>query len=183
MIHINLLPVRDIIRRKKFKKQLLLSLLSFIGILCLFLIIELWQLNSIQNLKEEEKKIIAEKQQYAKVLEDIKKMEEEKKLLLTRIEVINLLKQSSSLTVRVLDEIAKFTPPSRMWLKSLSQAENQLTLTGIALDDQTIAQYMEELEGSMYINNVSLTSSAMEIYAERSLKLFKVSAQVGVPKK
>jgi len=183
MIHINLLPVRDIIRRKKIKKQLLLSLLSFIGILCLFLIIELWQLNSIQNLKEEEKKIIAEKQQYAKVLEDIKKMEEEKKLLLTRIEVINLLKQSSSLTVRVLDEIAKFTPPSRMWLKSLSQAENQLTLTGVALDDQTIAQYMEELEGSMYINNVSLTSSAMEIYAERSLKLFKVSAQVGVPKK
>jgi len=183
MIHINLLPVRDIIRRKRLRKQLLLSLLAFIGLLCLFLIIELWQLNSIQKLKEEEKRLIAEKQQYAKVLEEIKKMEEEKKLLLTRIEVINLLKQSSSLTVHVLDEIAKFTPPSRMWLKSLSQAENQLTLTGMALDDQTIAKYMEELEGSMYINNVSLTSSAMEIYAERNLKLFKISAQVAVPKK
>ena len=158
-------------------------MLAFIGILCFFLIIEFWQLNSIKKLKEEERKLIAEKQQYTKVLEEIKKMEEEKKLLLTRIDVINLLKQSSSLTVRVLDEIAKFTPPSRMWLKSLSQAGNQLTLTGMALDDQTIAKYMEELEGSMYINNVSLTSSAMEIYAERNLKLFKVSAQVDVPKK
>lgn len=181
MIHINLLPVRDLIRRKKQKNQLLISVLAFVGLLCFFFIIELWQLNSIQRLKDEEKKLITEKQQYTQVLEEIKEMEEEKKLLLTRIEVINQLKQASSLTVHVLDEIAKFTPSSRMWLKSLSQAANRLTLTGIALDDQTIAKYMEELDGSLYINNVNLSSSAMEIYAERSLKIFTVSAQVNMP--
>jgi type IV pilus assembly protein PilN len=146
------------------------------------LIVELLQLNAIGNLKEKNKKLETEKQQYTKVLNEIKKMEEEKKLLMTRIEVINQLKQSSSLTVHVLDEVASLTPPSRMWLKSLSQVESQLGLTGMALDDQTVAKYMDDLEGSEYIQGVRLARSAMEIYAERNLKTFSITAQVAMPK-
>ena len=183
MIHINLLPVRDIKRRKKVKNQIIGTSLAFILLIGVFLIIELLQLNSIQQLKDENRKLEAEKQQYTKVLNEIKKMEEEKKLLLTRIEVIKQLKQSSSLTVHVLDEIASLTPPSRMWLKGLSQVESQLGLTGMALDDQTVAKYMDDLEASEYIQNVRLASSAMEIFAERNLKVFSISAQVAMPKK
>lgn len=144
--------------------------------------IEIFQISSISGLKEEEAKITAEKQQYVAILNDIKKIEEEKKTLLTRVDVINQLKQSSSLTVHALDEIANFTPIGRMWLKNLSQTESQLSIGGIALDDQTIAKYLDDLESSKYIQNVSLVSSAMEMYADRSLKAFSISAQVVMPK-
>lgn len=144
--------------------------------------IEIFQISSISGLKEEEAKITAEKQQYVAILNDIKKIEEEKKTLLTRVDVINQLKQSSSLTVHALDEIANFTPIGRMWLKNLSQTESQLSIGGIALDDQTIAKYLDDLESSKYIQKVSLVSSAMEMYADRSLKAFSISAQVVMPK-
>lgn len=181
MIHINLLPVRDIVRRKKLKNQISAFIASFVGVILSLLFVQFWQIGVIQDLKNEEAKINQEKKQFARILEDIKKMEEEKKLLLTRVDVINKLKQSSSLTVHVLDEVATLTPVGRMWLKSISQNGSQLMLIGMALDDQTIAKYMEELEKSSYIQSVSLTSSAMEIVAERNLKAFTVSASVTMP--
>lgn len=182
MIHINLLPVRDILRRKNIRKEIYAILLGFGTLLVLFIIIEIFQVATISNLKEEEVKINKEKEQYTAILNDIKKMEEEKKTLLTRIDVINKLRQASSLTVHVLDEIATSTPMARMWLKNLSQAGSQFTIGGMALDDQTIAKYMDDLEGSAYIQNVNLVSSSMELYADRNLKAFTISAQVAMPK-
>lgn len=182
MIKINLLPVRDIVRRKKYFWQIIAASF-FIGcIVCAFILVEFYQLNSINKIKNEIARIESEKKQFAKTLSEIKKIEEEKAILLKRTDVINQLKQSSSLTVHVLDEIATLTPSNRMWLKSLSQNGNQLALTGMALDDQTIARYMDDLEASHYIQNVRLASSSLEIVAERSLKAFSITANVDMPK-
>lgn len=182
MIQINLLPVREIKRRKAAKQQIFFGGFALCFLLLFLVFVELYQLNTIGKLKQEEQSINTEKQKYAKILEEIKKMEEEKKLLLTRIDVIKQLKQSSSLTVHVLDEVAQYTPPTRMWLKSLSQSGSQLILTGMALDEQTIAKYMDDLENSQYIQGVGLTKTAMEVYAERNLKQFTISSQVAMPK-
>jgi type IV pilus assembly protein PilN len=182
MIKINLLPIRDIVRRKKYLNEIFSALFAIGLIGCVLIAIEADQLGSISKMKEEVTKIESEKSKYSKILAEIKKIEEEKKVLATRTEVINRLKQSSSLTVHVLDEIANLTPPSRMWLKSLSQNGNQFSLTGMALDDQTIAKYMDDLGASAYIQNVRLASSSMEVFAERSLKAFSISANVDMPK-
>jgi len=183
MIKINFLPVRDIVRRKKLFNQIIAILIGAGCLIGVMVVIELFQLNSIGNMKKEISLLEAEKTKYSKTLAEIKKLEEEKKVLITRIGVINQLKQASSLTVHVLDEVANLTPANRMWLKSLAQNGSQLELKGMALDDQTIARYMDDLEASGYIKNVRLASSALETYAERSLKAFSITANVDMPKK
>lgn len=178
MIYINLLPVREIKRRISAKNQLLVA----IGIIVLLLLglglVTTYQTAKINNLRESDKKIQEEKKQYTKILNDIKRIEEEKKDLVTKIAIIHQLKKTSSLTVHALDEVANFTPVNRMWLKTLSQNGNQLSLTGMALDDQTIAKFMDDLENSKYFQNVSLVSSTMETFAERNLKNFSISCNV-----
>ncbi|WP_310599495.1 PilN domain-containing protein [Desulfobulbus sp.] len=183
MIRINLLPVRDIVRRQKFLRQIIAILVGAGCVIGVLILIEVFQLTSINKSKEEVASIDAEKAKYTKILTEIKKIEEEKKVLTTKIEVIKQLKQSSSLTVHALDEIANLTPANRMWLKSLSQNGAQLELKGMALDDQTIARYMDDLEASAYIQNVRLAGSSLETYAERSLKAFSITANVDMPKK
>jgi type IV pilus assembly protein PilN len=138
-------------------------------------------MNYASNLQKESERLQAETQQYAKILAEIKKIEDDKKILLTRIAVIKQLKQSSSLTVHVLDEVATLTPPNRMWLTKLQQTGNDLRLSGMALDDQTIAKYMDDIGNSSYMQNVILASASMEKYAERNLKLFSISCAVRVP--
>jgi type IV pilus assembly protein PilN len=52
----------------------------------------------------------------------------------------------------------------------------------MALDDQTIAQYMDDLEASRYIKNVHLANTKMDRYADRNLKSFSISCVVGFEK-
>lgn len=181
MIYINLLPVREIIRRNRAKRQIILSLTAWLCFLILLSVFGVYQANTIAGLERTHADLQAEKQRYAKVLAQIKKIEEDKKTLLTRIEVIKQLKQSSSLTVHILDEVANLTPPHRLWLTRLTQTSADLKLSGMALDNQTVAKYMDDLDNSIYIHNVILVSASMEKFAERDLKLFSISCGVGMP--
>jgi len=135
MIHINLLPVRDIIRRNKAKRQIILSVAAWLCFLIMLSSFGVYQANTIAGLQKTYSDLQAEKQKYTKILNQIKNIEEEKKILLTRIEVIKQLKQSSSLTVHILDEVAILTPPHRMWLTRLNQTGSDLKISGMALDN------------------------------------------------
>lgn len=181
MIHINLLPIREIKRRNRAIRQIAASAVAFLFFIAMLASFALYQANYASNLQKESVRLQSETQQFAKILAEIKKIEQEKKVLQTRIEVIKQLKQSSSITVHVLDEIATLTPPHRMWLTKLQQAGNELKLSGMALDDQTVAKYMDDVGNSPYMQNVILASASMEKYAERNLKLFSISCTVGAP--
>lgn len=179
MIHINLLPVREIKKRSHAKRQIIISALSFVGFLVILAFVAWNQSDIIAGLKNENNNIQSEKKKYQNVVNQIKKIDEEKELLERRISVIKNLKQESSLTVHVLDDISSLTPSNRMWLKSLKQSSSQLSLMGMALDDQTIAKYMDDLESSQYIKNVNLANTKMDRYADRNLKSFSISCAVG----
>ena len=181
MVHINLLPVREIQRRLKARRQIINFL---VGLVCLLVAlggVSYYQGMQADQLRSELARLKQEKQKYSRILAKIKKLEKDKALLEKRIGIIKQLKKSSSLTVHILDEIAHITPSKRMWLTSLSQSGENLQLTGMALDNRTIAKYMEDLKKSPYIKSVSLTSSSLKPYAGRDLKSFSLTCTIGMP--
>ena len=111
----------------------------------------------------------------------IKQLEKDKELIEKRIAIIKQLQKSSSLTVHVLDEVANLTPADRMWLTSVTQSGASLTIAGMALDNRTIAKYMEDLKTSPYISNVNLANTSLKSYAGRNLKVFSLSCSTVVP--
>ena len=183
MVRINLLPVREIKRRAKAKREITLFALAMIAFLVLLAAIGFIQANKAKQLRMELAKIRQDKLRYVKVLKQIKQLEKDKKLLEKKIGIIHHLKAESSLTVHILDEIANRTPTKRMWLTTLTQKGDTLTLKGMALDNRTIASYMEELKKSPYIKDVSLTGASLKRYAGKSLKSFSLVCHIGVPEK
>lgn len=181
MIKINLLPVREIKKRARARRQFTFFCFSFLCLLVGLGLVFWYQSMKTSQLNNEIARLKLEKQQYAKILRQIKKIEKDKKILETKISVIRQLKKTSSLTVHVLDEIARLTPTNRMWLTSLTQKGGSLQITGMGLDNRTIAGYMEKLETSPYIKSVDLSNSSLQDYAGRSLKSFSLSCTVGVP--
>ncbi len=181
MVRINLLPVREIKRRAQAKQQLTLFALGMLCFLSLLGIVGFMQSSKASQLQQEVTKINQEKQRYTKILNDIKKLEQDRALFEKRIGIIDKLKAESSLTVHILDEVANNTPTKRMWLSSLSQSGNTLSISGMALDNRTIAQYMERLEKSPYIRSVNLANSSLQAFAGRNLKSFSLSCAIGVP--
>lgn len=181
MVYINLLPVREIKQRIRAKRQLLGIATGLICLLVILGIAGYMQAGKVERLRLEISSLKKEKQRYNKIGRQIKQLEKDRQLIEKQIEIIRQLKRSSSLTVHILDEIANITPTDRMWLTSLSQTGNNLQLSGMALDNRTIAKYMEDLKRSPYIKSVNLVSSSLKTYAGRNLKSFSLSCSIGVP--
>ena len=181
MVHINLLPVRQIKQKAAARQQLFTVFLSFLLLLTVLGVLGFFQVSKANQLQHDITQLNTEKQKHAKTLKLIKQLEKDKELIEKRIAIIKQLKKSSSLTVHVLDEVANLTPADRMWLTSVTQSGASLTLAGMALDNRTIAKYMEDLKTSPYISNVNLVNTSLKGYAGRNLKVFSLSCSTAVP--
>ena len=179
MLKINLLPIRQLQKHAKARNEIF----GFVAIFILFLFI-LGSVAMLQNSKataiqEETTKLNQEKQTYDIILAEIKKLEADKKELENKIGIIKQLKKESSLTVHVLDEVSRRLDSTRMWLTSLDQQGTSLALTGIALDNKTIAEFMDSLDASPFISDVNLSDSSLSKVAGQDLKSFAIQCAVG----
>jgi len=183
MLRINLLPVRQLKKRAKAKKQFSGMIVLFLLVLGLLAAVGYYQVLTISGLNTRIAALTKEKNSYTPILKQIEQLKKDKLELVRRTEIIQKLKVDSSLTVRVLDEVANRIDNQRMWLTSLQQQGGSLKLSGVALDNQTIAQFMEILKASDFITNVALANSSLKKVSGRNLKSFVLNCSVSQPAK
>ncbi len=181
MLKINLLPIRQLKKRAKAKKQLFGMLLAFLLTLAAVALVGVLQLKNISTLETSIANLKKETDSYTPVLNKIAKLKKERLELDRKTGIINKLKSDSSLTVRVLDEVANRVDKNRIWLQSLSQQSGSLRLTGIALDNQTVAQFMDKLKASPFVKSVTLTNSSLKVVSGKNLKAFSLTCTVSQP--
>ncbi len=181
MLKINLLPVRQLKKRAKAKKELLGMCLLFVLVLTLSGIIGVLQAQKISNLKGDIAVLQKEKDSYTPTLNKIAKLKKDREEYVRKTDIIKKLKTDSSLTVRTLDEVANRVDNQRMWLDSLEQETSSLKLSGVALDNQTIAQFMDHLKESPFVLDVTLSSSSLKVVSGRNLKSFQLNCAVAQP--
>ena len=182
MLRINLLPIRQLQKRTKARNQLLVFILIFGVVLALLGATGVLLAAKITELNEDIVAKTNEKKSFDKVVQEIADLEKRRLDLNNKIRIINQLKTDSSLTVHVLDEVAKIIDNKRMWITSFNQNGGNLALSGYALDNKTIAEFMENLRlDSEYINGVNLSNTSLKNISGNSLKSFSISASVSSP--
>jgi type IV pilus assembly protein PilN len=182
MLKINLLPIRQLKKRAKARNQIIAAFFIFCSVLVLLALAGALQAGRISTLNEDIALKTKEKKSFDKVVKELAELEQKRLDLNNKINIINKLKTDSSLTVHVLDEIAKLVDNSRMWLTSLDQKGGSLTISGYALDNQTIAQFMDELKfNSPFVQDVNLSNSSLSEVSGRDLKSFALTCRVSAP--
>jgi type IV pilus assembly protein PilN len=139
------------------------------------------QAQKITRLETEISALNQKKESYTPTLNKIAQLKKDRDELARKTEIINKLKTDSSLTVRVLDEVANRIDKQRMWLEALQQQNTTLTLSGVALDNQTIAQFMDNLKASPFVQDVTLAGSSQKVVSGRNLKSFELNCTVSPP--
>ena len=183
MLRINLLPIRQLKKRAKARNQII-SFATLLAFLCLILgAVFFLQSTKNKNIESQITQLKAEKQKYAPILKEMQRLEKAKKDLENKIGIINKLKQDSATTVHIIDEVANKVDSKRMWLKSLEQQGASLSLTGVALDNQTVAQFMDALKDSPYITTVNLSNASLTKVSGRNLKSFSLACSTVTPQK
>ena len=178
MVHINLLPLRQIKKKIQARNRLLglgitlLAVLAVLGLVALALGFKVDELNaSIARLNKEKAK-------YQTTINQIEQLKKDQALLETKLNTISQLKKGSQLSVRVMDELATLTPSSRLWLNSMSFNGSVLRIQGIGLDNATIADFMETLVTSPYFASAELSGTSTTGVQGRQLKSFSLTIGV-----
>ena len=120
MIHINLLPVRQIKNRIQARKRVLGLGITFLAVLALLGVVALFLGFKVDELQASITALTKEKAKYQTTINQIEKLKKDQALLETKLNTISQLKKGSQLSVRVMDELASLTPSSRLWLNSMS---------------------------------------------------------------
>ena len=181
MIRINLLPIKEIKRKLRLRNEVILFAASVLGVLVILGSITLGMIQKANALTAEIKRLEARRNSVDRIVKQIDKLQKDKKTLETKLQAIDKLKTESQLMVHVLDEVANRTPTASMWLTSLKVSGNSLQLSGVALDNATIAQYMKALEASDYFGAPELANASQTVVAGQKLKSFGLTMAITPP--
>ncbi|MGD8577117.1 MAG: PilN domain-containing protein [Thiohalophilus sp.] len=155
MAHINLLPWREEQRREQQRQFLTLIGLSVILMGMIILAVHLRIAGMIDNQESRNRFLESEIQKVEKQIKEIEKIEEEKRHLLARMEVIQELQRNRPEIVHMFDEIARITPEG-IYLDSMKQSGDKLVLNGVAQSNARVSAFMRNIEGSDWLANPRL---------------------------
>ena len=178
MIYINLLPVRQIKKKIQARNRVFGMVATLLGVLAILGLVALVLVFKVDELKASIKSLTKEKAKYQTTINQIEKLKKDQKLLETKLNTISKLKKGSQLTVRVMDELARLTPSSRVWVKKMTFNGKTLKINCIALDNATVADYMETIITSRYFRSAKLSGTADKNVSGRKLKSFSLTIRV-----
>lgn len=180
MIRINLLPYRAARKKEniRFQVNVFFGSIVFVGLLIF------WS-NSMLNgrIKDLNTEIRTTRDQvakYQKINKEIADIKKNLALLEKKIEVINSLDNDRRAPVKNMDSLYTLLVEKRMWYTQIEERSDQVKISGIALDNQTVADYMTRIEKSDRFQNVKLASVKqykMRGKEDVSLKQFEVNFQ------
>jgi type IV pilus assembly protein PilN len=161
MIKINLLPYRDILKKKNIFNHVLTAAVTLGCALLVVLIVHLLIAGRIGAVERETVRVEAEIASNKKIVEEIEKLKAEKELYRKQLEVIENLKKGTKGPVLLLDRLAT-SMPEKTWLLSLKQQGANLEIVGAALDNRSISILMSNLKTTGYFQKVDLVTTEMK---------------------
>jgi type IV pilus assembly protein PilN len=155
MPRINLLPWREAERKRK-RQEFFLSLGAAIATAALVTLLGRWQMNAEIAHQQERNQILSDEiAQLDKQIQEILGLENQKRKLLARMEIIETLQRSRPEIVHVFDEIVR-TLPEGVYLTYLKQSGTRIELRGVAQSSTRVSAFMRNIDGSEWLADPSL---------------------------
>jgi type IV pilus assembly protein PilN len=177
MIKINLLLARKEKRKGGLKKEFIVLILSVVLLLAIFIFAQFGLNKQIEDTLAQNAKKKDEIAKYKSLTTEVEKKKEEQKMLQNRLDIINALRKDKARAAKVLDQLS-VDKPERLQFESLKKDGAKLTIEGVALDDETIANFMTNLRKSKLFKNVNLVVSQQIEQNKMKLKKFVFSCEI-----
>lgn len=162
MPHINLLPWREELRRrrqKEFGVRVVMAVIAMAGIVAL---VHVRYSNKIEFQNHRNEFLQSEIKKLDEKIAEIKQLDEEKERLIARMEIIQELQASRPEVVHLFDELVA-TLPEGVYYQKMAQRDRTLTLQGVAQSNARVSSLMRNLADSEWLESPTL----IEIKAEK----------------
>jgi len=155
MPRINLLPWRESQRKQK-RQEFVLSIGAAIATAALVTLIGRWEMSSAIEHQQQRNQILNDEiAQLDKQIQEILGLENQKRKLLARMEIIETLQRSRPEIVHIFDEIVR-TLPDGVYLTYLKQSGTRIEIRGVAQSSTRVSAFMRNIDNSQWLADPSL---------------------------
>ena len=155
MPRINLLPWRDTERKRK-RQEFYLSLGAALVTAALVVLVGRWQMSSAIAHQEKRNDVLkTEIAELDKQIQEILGLENQKRRLLARMEIIETLQRSRPEIVHVLDELVRIIPEG-VYLSYLKQTGSRFEMRGVAQSSTRVSAFMRNIDSSEWLSDPAL---------------------------
>lgn len=177
MIRINLLPVKQAAQAERQRQELIRAGLLLVLLVALFV---LGRIKQGHDLSATEAQIVRVEEKVKALdiqVKDVRDLETKQKALDSKLKIIDDLGHKRVGPVGVMSDLAKATP-DRVWLTDFTETGGAATLTGQAVDNQIVAEFLRNLSMSPYFTTVDLVETTQDQVGENKLRKFIVKVQI-----
>ena len=157
MAKINLLPWRDELREQK-KKQFV-AFCAGVAALGVASVFSAWMYfdHKLEDQEQANQLIVSTNQNLDVQLKSLDGMQERRNAIIERMKLIQGLQGQRPVTVRLVDELVRVTPPT-MYLTKFARTGDKFTIEGKAESPNTVAELLRNLEASPWYRNAFMNS-------------------------
>ena len=157
MVRINLLGDTTVIDHSG-KLWLVGYVAALVALLVSFVVMQRSLSSEIEDAQAEVQTLETRLAQLKKTTEEVNLLEKKKNELALITATMARLKLNQQGPVKVMDDI-NLAVPGKAWLTQIDEKEGTMKLTGIALSDQDVVQFLKNLESSDYFSAIDLVES------------------------
>lgn len=152
MAKINLLPWREELRKQK-QKDFIVAIGISVMVTIVFIVMVHLYIDELKEYQTQRNQLLEAEIKLLDVqIAKIRDIEETKKKLLAKIDVIQKLQESRPEVVHLFDEIPK-TAPDGIYLTEFKQTGTALTFNGKTQSNARVSAFMRAIEASKWVNS------------------------------
>jgi type IV pilus assembly protein PilN len=180
VIRINLLPVKTSRRQEAVRNELILAGVGVVVLLLFLAVAQVAVTARVNTIRQENVKLGEEIRRTQEIVKEVERQEKLQADLQKKLEVIKRLKANKSGPVHMMEELAKACP-EKLQLEGLDEKKGRIELTGTAVSNEIISQFLSNLEQSDYFEEVYLNAIDQVEKEGVKLKNFSITARLIVP--
>lgn len=178
MIRINLLSSQEIKTHLDIRTELSIVVLSYILVLLSMFYFFLHLNNQKRKIRTELNVVQTKMQDYKDVQKRLSVLKKEKDLIAQKLKVVSHLKAERKKAVAVLDALADNFLIDKMWFEALNLKGDDLSIKGIALGNEAIAEFMRNLKKAPCFKEVDLVETKKRSVYNINLTGFNLKCKI-----
>jgi len=179
MIRINLLPYRASKKKETANQQLIIMVAALLFVLAVAGVTYYVTLGKISTTKQEIERSEAELANLKKKVGEIDKLKKLQADVQKKLDILNQLRKEKTGPTNRLARMSDIVP-DRLWLTKYQENGLRVAVSGLAYNEELIAEFMRKIESSQEFGNVDLQVSEQQEISGVKLKKFDLSFEIKV---
>ena len=174
MIRINLLPVKAAQKKEMLQGQMMVVVLAMIVTVGLCAAAYMYVSGEVEARQAKIDQKTAQIQQLRKKIGEVNQFKKRQKALRAKLDVLEQLKAARVGPIYILDDLYK-TLPDKVWLTKLQLGTGRASLSGIGVNEETVALFMKNIEAAELFEGVELKVTKQIVQDKIKFQQFDLS--------